>query len=222
MVAPPCNGKLTDELPVLINFLVQHSRRWAAGIVAVNVFAALWLATLDRASPEPPTMPVAANNSLRLLSESATPHPLCYAWGPFSNRKALDVVQEELAALGAVPRIAVNEVRGNPDYLVFIGPESSRDAMRRIRRELTALDIESHIIVQGEYSNRVSVGVFSRQSQALAQKDRVAALGYEVEIEELDRSHEVLHVFADVNAGFSASVPPTGRCGDIAQPDQFL
>ena len=206
----------------MINSLVQHSRRWAVAIVAVNLLAALWLAALPGTFAPGTTETATVQRPLVLLSETDTVPRVCYAWGPFSDADALDPLQDEIKALGAMAHVASREIKGKSDYLVYIGPEASRDAMRRIRRELDALDIESYMIVQGPYANRVSVGVFSRQTLALAQRDRVKALGYDVDIEELARSHEVHHLIAEVGADFAASVPPTGFCEDIAPREQFL
>ena len=206
----------------MINTLVQHSRRWAVTIVGINVLAAVWLSTLPNTIQSGSAETATVQKPLVLLSETDTVPRVCYAWGPFDDANALDPLQHEISALGANPHVASREVKGKSDYLVYIGPEASRDAMRRIRRELDALDIESYMIVQGPYANRVSVGVFSRQTLALAQRDRVKALGYDVDIEELARSHEVHHLIAEVGADFAASVPPTGFCEDIAPREQFL
>jgi hypothetical protein len=142
---------------------------------------------------------------------------VCHRWGPFNNVDDLADLQSRVDAAGGTSEIRGSVVANDPDYLVYVGRRGEAENARRTLQELKSQSIDSALIVRGPYNNTLSVGVFSRPDRADAQKQRVAELGYEVGIEEIDRSYEVFHLEARVPPEFAPGPAPNGPCADIAQ-----
>jgi hypothetical protein len=209
---------------------MQKSIGAVAGLMGVmvalagaNVALALWFTNSERSEAALGQVRSSAPN-LRLLSEvdRAEQATRCEAFGPFSASAEFDALRADLEDLGARIQVQEHDVEGPPDHLVYIGPESSLDAVRRVHRELTSLGIDNHIIAQGSLANTVAIGVFAGEDRALARQAQVRELGYEVELRTLARSHPVFHLLARVGADVALPADPVGSCADIARPDLFL
>ncbi len=176
---------------------------------------------LDEMDRAPATSPPGIR-SLIVQIEPPVAQKACLAWGPFNDEQAVAPLVAEIRGAGGSAEVIEASLRGAPDYLVLIGPEGSSEVVRRVHRELESLSIESHIISTGRFTNSLSVGVFTQRPRALAQQQRVADLGYQVGIRELDRSQPVYHLLAEVSPDFTGSQEPSSDCTDIAPGHRFL
>ena len=210
--------------------LLRNAKVWLTILIAANVAYVGVGFTSQGVRPVPaPASSAAEMPGLRLVSEMTVAQELetvvtepveqlvCQLWGPFNNVDDLAELQSSVAAAGGTSEIRESVVANDPDYLVYVGRPGEAENARRTLQELKSQSIDSALIVRGPYNNTLSVGVFSRSDRANAQKQRVAKLGYEVGIEEIDRSYEVFHLEAQVPADFSADPAPNGSCADIAQ-----
>lgn len=201
--------------------------------------AAAPLALLDDgaaapAAPAPSSEPVtAARPEVDAPAERLAPDALaardqprglaaCLTWGPYTERKPLDDALAELEPFLRNHEIRQAEVNDQPDYLVFVGARGSRNRARQILEELKSQNIDSAIIRLDD-DNAISVGVFSQPRRAERQQRRVSDLGYEVEIRELTRTHEVFQLIGWPRAGtVELPRPADGYCDAIAQGSGFL
>ena len=203
---------------------------WLTILIAANVAYVGVGFTSQGVRPVPgPESSVGEMPGLRLVSEMPARQALetiptepvaqlvCHRWGPFSNRDDLADLQSSVAAAGGSSEIRESMVANDPDYLVYVGRPGEAENARRTLEELKSQSIDSALIVRGRYNNTLSVGVFSRPDRANVQKERVAKLGYQVGIEEIDRSYEVFHLEARVPEDFVPDPAPNGSCADIAQ-----
>lgn len=162
---------------------------------------------------------------LRLVSEMAGPpapeavqRPLiCRAFGPYSDTQSLDELKARVRSAGGQLEVRETRVDNPPDYLVFVGERGKAENARRVLRELESQAIDSMLITRGPYNNTLSVGVFSRPDRARLQQGRVAELGYDVGIEEIDRSYVLFRVEARVPEGFRVDDERGEPCAEIAQ-----
>jgi len=146
----------------------------------------------------------------------------CLTWGPYTEREPLNNALAELEPFLRNHEIRRAEVSDEPDYLVFIGARGSRNRARQILEELKSQNIDSAIIRLDD-DNAISVGVFSQSRRAERQQRRVSDLGYEVEIRELTRTHEVFQLIGWPRAGtVQLPRPADGYCDAIAQGSGFL
>jgi hypothetical protein len=146
---------------------------------------------------------------------------LCRAWGPFSDTGDLERVVEELGLQASDFEIIESEIPANTEYLVYVRPAGDREAAKRAVAELRSQDIDS-FIMGGRFNNSLSVGLFSKESGALQQQQRVVALGYSANIEPLQRSERAYHLLARVAPERSVAAEQNRACAEIASVQQFL
>ena len=232
---------MSYPLPVIFVRIMQSGMVWLGALIVANIAYISWIWTLGRSeAPIPPAQLSSNRPSLRLLAE-VPPEQLkllvdeqltlallpgsdreatavvCRVWGPFTSRAEVEKVERDVAANGGQARVTESIVPGRPDYLVYIGTPGNAQNAHRVLEELKTQAIDSALIRRGRFNNTVSVGVFSRNDRAQRQRRRVAKLGYDVGIEEIDRSYNVFHLEATVLADFVSAVAPSGTCGEIAQ-----
>ena len=111
----------------------------------------------------------------------------CIALGPFADSESVDQVQQRLFSIGISSRERADQNMQAVDHWVHIPPLSSRDSAIRLLRELQAQSIDSFVITQGELTNGISLGLFSKVSSANDVSRRLMAAGYSVEIKPLFR-----------------------------------
>ncbi len=131
----------------------------------------------------------------------------CLVVGPLANVIEVDELQQRLFAVGVSSKERVDESSQQEDYWVHIPPLASRDAAIRLLRELQAQRIDSFVITQGELTNGISLGLFSRSEFAKAVSRRLMDAGYVVAIKSLPRIPEQwwLEMDAAVEGKLSAS-----------------
>lgn len=115
--------------------------------------------------------------------------PLCEWLGPFATPAEADALQQRLRALDVSANRRVLEISDGRGYWVHLPPELSQRAALQKLHELQAKDIDSYVIPRGELENGISFGMFSREPLAVARRDELVAMGYDVEIHEIDRTH---------------------------------
>ena len=141
----------------------------------------------------------------------------CRLWGPESDPMEFQNLQRQLSELGGFPEIVKMQVDGEPDYLVYVADVGSRDNAKRVSAELLSQNIESYLINRDDGSRILSVGVFSRAPLAQRQLQRVSALGYAGQVEELPRAQVVYNLTAHVALDSDLYKTSTSACMTFAQ-----
>ncbi len=138
----------------------------------------------SEAQADPPAASEAAAAGTESAAPSDTPPRLaaCLWAGPFTDRADADALQTQVEAAGGSARIEEEAVADTSDHLVYVAPAPSREIARRTGRELTEQSIDAYVIPTGTRANGVSVGIFRSHRRAIAQRDRVAGLGYEMRL----------------------------------------
>jgi hypothetical protein len=146
---------------------------------------------------------------------------VCVAMGPFEVLEEATALKTTVEEQGGRAEIFEEELDRGADYLVYIASPGSRGNARRMLEELQGQAIEGHIIAGGQLENSLSVGVFTRERLAQAQRDRVAELGYDVHLELLPRRSTVYRLLADRVVDGVGEAEVEG-CGAIASARGFL
>ena len=222
----------------------QNGKTWLSVLIFANCVMWLWPLGAEETSIPERITDAEFQPSLKLLTEASTtlllsqreqveeqkilqrqslePPKVCHAWGPYSEADEVWTLEQKVSAEGVETEVLESEVRGEPDYLVYIVPTAMPEGARRMLEELRSQAIESHLIKQGRFSDTLSVGVFSQQARAKKQQEKVSALGYQVVVEELHHPRRVYHLLANAPAGFVPEVAPSGACSELAPVHQFL
>ena len=211
----------------LEEWLLPRGRTLLVGLFVANLaLAAALVGTREPAeiAAAVPAVVQEESPNIQLLAEVSASPPAaaqpaamqCRIWGPEQTPDAFDNLIVELESSGSFPEVQPLEIKAASDYLVFIGELGSRDNAKRIAKELNALKIDSYLINRKDSPLMLSVGVFSRQSLAQRQHNRIDELGYAVEIEELERSQTVYQLSAHVPEGSPAYKSSTSACIAIA------
>ena len=158
--------------------------------------------------------PVDEASRLELAASDAAPVETCAAIGPFETREEAAAASARIESAGGEVRIVTESEVGEPDYFVYIEPAAARDLAHRIWQELVGQGIDAFVIPRGDRENGVSVGVFTIRELAVAQRDRVAELGYAVSLRAVRRSHVVYVVVARDPPGEVIADLPVGPCED--------
>ncbi|MCZ6886863.1 MAG: SPOR domain-containing protein [Gammaproteobacteria bacterium] len=159
----------------------------------------------------------------------------CLAAGPFDDFAAVDAIKTRIVSNGGRAKVLSEQIVGSPDYLVYIGPTGSRGTARRMLQELKGQALDCHIITDGVLANALSLGVFTDRRRAEAQRQRVAELGYEVNLRSLSRTHTVYRLLAhstdsaesELLQGLEGAAPvPCAQLGaggeDVASDERIL
>ncbi|MDE0349012.1 MAG: SPOR domain-containing protein [Gammaproteobacteria bacterium] len=113
----------------------------------------------------------------------------CRASRSFGNLREALSHAARLEAAGGHAQVREAVARGRPDHVVYIEPAASRDAARRVLRELEGQSIAGQVVAAGALENAVTLGVFAERESAEALAARVAAIGYPVRQMALERAH---------------------------------
>lgn len=152
-------------------------------------------ATAAATAAEPPAMPAPAVPETEALR--------CALVGPFSDQTAAQAARERIVAGGGSAQLQAEE---NVRYTVLLPPAASAAAAGRTGQALRQQGIDAYVMPAGEHRNGISVGVFQSRARALAQRRRVAELGYGAQVVESKRP-AAYRLLAWVPAGALTGLP---------------
>jgi hypothetical protein len=173
---------------------------------------------LEAARKKPETVAGAAPSAIAELVDPL----VCQIWGPFSDERAMAPLQEQVAGVGSAMEVRASQISSDLDYQVYIDTGGSVDNARRTLKELKSQSVDAFVMTGGEFKNSVSVGVFSQTRSAEMQRKQVAALGYKVTVQTLNRPQTVYHLVARVPQSFTSVAAPVAPCATIASAQEFL
>lgn len=175
--------KWTIYLFLLVNigFALWHIRSQGMQVQQIGQTddQALKLILLKEYNEANTTKPVSASTAQQQLR--------CYTLGPFKTAQVASAIREKLLKSGVDPQHRVNKDNTRPGFWVFLPAESTRKAAQQHVADLKAKNVKDYFLVAtGEYSNAVSLGVFSQPELAQRRNDELKALGFAVKLQKLD------------------------------------
>ena len=116
-----------------------------------------------------------------------THDPVCYSIGPFSLTPEAGAVARQLEDAGYRVIERVDSIREPKDYWVYLSA-MPKDEARRVVADLKARGIKDYFVGKQHY---ISLGIFSRKSQALRRQKQIAGLGYDAVLDRRFRDRSV-------------------------------
>ena len=110
----------------------------------------------------------------------------CFSLGPFLRKKTFQnvVARFKEAKIPTQKRISKDAVQEG--YWVYLPPAKNRKEAQQAMKRLRKKNIHDFfLVVAGEKTNGISLGVFSKPSLAQRQMKKISALGFEVQIDKL-------------------------------------
>jgi len=143
-------------------------------------------------------------------SEAVADPKVCASMGPFGAKATAADLAQRLRKLGIEVQLSEREMNAAPDYLVYVGPQPSRSAARRLMTQFQAQALEAHIISAGRLENALSLGVFTRQPLALALQQKLKERGFDAKIGPLKRQRRGYQVSAELPQSLRAELVDDG------------
>ena len=171
---------------------------WVLLAANVGLGAVLLLAVPDATSPADPGSGAGGRDD-------------CSVSRPFANLREAMAHAARLETAGGPAQVREAVARGRPDHVVYIEPAASRDAARRVLRELEGQSIGGQVVPAGPIENAVTLGVFAEQEAAEVLAARVAAFGYPVRHMALEREHAAYVVLSRTGSDRAPARP--APCG---------
>jgi hypothetical protein len=125
---------------------------------------------------------------------------MCHMIGPFAEQISARQVRDRLRALDIAVELYEMQVPQRIDYWVHLSPRATRKAAVELLRELQAKGIDSFLITEGELTNGISLGFFSREELALATLEERRRQGYSAASHPVQRfSSEIWAVYSEAS-----------------------
>lgn len=126
------------------------------------------------------TAPAATNTPAQIQQR-------CFTLGPFKTTQAAATVRTQLAKAGIEAQNRVSKENTRPGFWVYLPPTATRKAAQDHVAELKARNLKDYFLVAtGEYTNAISLGVFSQPDLAQRRSEEITALGFEVKLQKVD------------------------------------
>lgn len=170
-------------------------------LLLVNLAFGLW--HLRSQGPTSVSQEKTDDDNLRLvllkeyLAQQATQAPAeptekeltarCYTLGPFKTKEDANAVREQLTTVGLPAKRRLSKDNSRKGFWVLLPPEASRQQARQNIEQLKEKGIKDYfLVVTGEQTNAVSLGVFSQTDTAQRRMDEIKALGFSPKLQSVD------------------------------------
>lgn len=111
----------------------------------------------------------------------------CYTLGPFKSKSNATALRKQLDSLGITAQRRMSKDNSRKGYWVILPPEQNRNAARQHIKILKERGVKDYfLVVTGEQTNAVSLGVFSKSELSQRRYEQIKELGFDVRIEKVD------------------------------------
>lgn len=130
--------------------------------------------------------------SLVLLKEKQTQkeQPIkrsCFSLGPFADKQQADLVSGLLKSSGIKAKRRISKDARRKAYWVLLPPAESKEAAQKSVARLKQLKVDDYfMVVTGDKTNAISLGVFSKFESAHRRIKEIQDLGFKPEFEKVE------------------------------------
>lgn len=164
---------------------------WSLVVGNAAVFSLIWL---EQALAVMNSVPQSRSDQIPIVAAESS---RCVVLGPIDHEHAAQALAEGIRRDGGRAIIQDRDILSRPDYVVHVEPSASRDLAMQMVRELRNQAIDGHVISDGGLDNAVTVGVFGLPGPAETRRQRVAELGYDVDVARIERQRTIHLVYSD-------------------------
>ncbi len=141
---------------------------------------------------ESPQLPAVVEADEPPLAEETPPpeppeppsEPICASVGAFGKRSQAELLSVRLLAQGVKTEIASEAINEQAGFWVLIPPQPDRETAIKIAKQLEAAGVDDiWRFTSGKLAHAISLGLFRDQERAQARRDKIAAMGFEPEVQ---------------------------------------
>lgn len=111
----------------------------------------------------------------------------CYTLGPFKRADDANAVRDQIKVTGIVAKRRMSKDNSRKGFWVLLPPATSRAKAKHNIELLKAQGIKDYfLVVTGEQSNAVSLGVFAQTDTAQRRYEEIKAMGFDPKIQNVD------------------------------------
>ncbi len=125
--------------------------------------------------------------------QSATSNK-CVILGPFANKQAARKVVDELLRLSVSSSVESMAFPAGVGHWVYLPPTKTRREALKMLSVLQERKIDSYVVPKGDNKNAISLGMFTKESLADGQLNRIKALGFDAKLKVVERTYNELWV----------------------------
>jgi hypothetical protein len=156
---------------------------------------------------------------LELIELTPPPRTVCGLIGPFDSDASARQARSELPlSSGVMAEVVSRPVVVRTDYWVHLGPFASRDSALVRLRELHAAGIDSFIITDGELTNAISLGYFTREQLAQRSLQESRQRGLDAHVRAIPRQEHRAWVRVMPAGGFAL---PEQLIGNVVKTNRW-
>jgi hypothetical protein len=111
----------------------------------------------------------------------------CIRLGALESIELAEQLFKRLSAHNVASQIVEQEVLASTDFWVIIPPRPSKKQALRLLKQLQLANIDSYIVIEGDYANAISLGLFTVKGSAYGIRDKMIESGYEAVVQEIPR-----------------------------------
>ncbi len=134
-------------------------------------------------SPQPPAT-VSAEEPAPAEPPEASSEPICASVGVFDKRSQAELLSGRLLAQGVKTEITSEATNEQAGFWVLIPPQPDREEAIKIAKRLEAAGVDDlWRFTSGSLAHAISLGLFRDEERAQARRDKIAAMGFEPEVQ---------------------------------------
>ena len=149
---------------------------------------------------ELPKSELLSRNKERIALErrrrEAAAKSLCYLVGSFESKDVANRMRVRMDYFEGV-KIIEQEAELPSNFWAYMEPQATRQAALALAKRLKSDGLDSYAMPDGDYTNAVALGTFSKEESAQSVADKAKAKGYEVLVAERKRSKAQFFIALD-------------------------
>jgi cell division protein FtsN len=111
----------------------------------------------------------------------------CFSLGPFADKQQADLVSGLLKSSGIKAKRRISKDARRKAYWVLLPPAESKEAAQKSVARLKQLKVDDYfMVVTGDKTNAISLGVFSKFESAHRRIKEIQDLGFKPEFEKVE------------------------------------
>lgn len=144
-----------------------------------------------------------------MVSDRETEETMCYRLGPFNSHSAAEGYQVDATIDNGIWKIDSKEESTDMRFWVYVPAAATKEEALATLKSLQVLGVDSFVVSKGEFANAISLGMFKKSDSANVLRSKVAALGFNVEVDQKSNIKRSYWLYLKVPSGSQQKVLET-------------